>query len=296
MINFEIIYDEEFKKADTDGKRKEAFQRALNTWTIHLLDPDPNSTIKINIQVYLRDLSSKGLSGLCVPNGVLNKGDFSTSNVGVWYTSALAKYLAVVNDNKECFSKLNNDISVDMVVIFNEKTTWYAGEDPTGIGKTEVDFQSIALHEVAHGLGFIGLFSVDKNDKGAYGSKTEITDVVNPLLNTLVISFSVPDLDNKPSVYGEFTQVQTTNKKLTSYTNSSDDLYKALTGQNGDLCFKCSDSTSYKIYAPSSFEMFSSIDHITEGLMKPSITSAEIIRDVDPKTLNILSSLGWKTK
>ena len=60
--------------------------------------------------------------------------------------------------------ELNSPTEADIVADFNRNNDWYYGTD----GKTpsgQTDLVTAALHELAHGLGFIGFFNV-KTDKG----------------------------------------------------------------------------------------------------------------------------------
>ncbi|MFO1155270.1 MAG: hypothetical protein U1E43_00140 [Rhodospirillales bacterium] len=68
---------------------------------------------------------------------------------GAWYVDALA--------NKHHRAQL--DPSPDIVAQFNSSfPNWHFGSGPAPAGK--YDFTSVVLHEIGHGLGFLGLGNV----------------------------------------------------------------------------------------------------------------------------------------
>ncbi len=74
-----------------------------------------------------------------------------------WFVSAIAERLAGTFMSDGCGSP--HEISVSV----NSTTSWYFGTD--GVPTTgKVDFVSVALHELTHGLGFIGTANV-ANDR-----------------------------------------------------------------------------------------------------------------------------------
>ena len=87
--------------------------------------------------------------------------DFRGGEPGVWYPGPMAKSIARSN--------LDED-DVDIGITFNASiddacrgpgTSWYYGVD----GSTppqQVSFVAVALHEIAHGLGFLGLTDLDR--------------------------------------------------------------------------------------------------------------------------------------
>src|SRR5262249_893154 len=53
--------------------------------------------------------------------------------------------------------------TMDMVVLVRDTNIkWYSGDDPSNKPQQYVDFETVMLHEICHGLGFISLFFADR--------------------------------------------------------------------------------------------------------------------------------------
>ncbi len=82
--------------------------------------------------------------------------DFSGAPVAAtWFVEALANHLSGVDldpAHPEIVAQFNSDVDKDTVL---GTTRWYYGLD--GNAGTDVDFASVVLHELVHGLGFLSL-------------------------------------------------------------------------------------------------------------------------------------------
>ncbi len=169
----------------------------------------------------------------------------------------------------------------DIDATFNQSyPSWYFGTDghpPAG----KIDFVSVVLHELGHGLGFFGLGDIN----GGVGTWA---------------------LSGYPGIYDRFTKVSGT--PVLSYTNSSTDLANALQGTglrfNGTQTNAANAGSGARLFAPSVWNPGSSYSHLDESvfppgsansLMTPYIGDEEAIHDPGPVTLAMFRDMGWNT-
>jgi hypothetical protein len=183
-----------------------------------------------------------------------------------WYPVALLSKLA------------GHDIAAggDISARFNKTfTSWHYGLAAAPAGK--VDFVSVVLHELGHGLGFVGSGRLVSATQGSVRSLGA----------------------NRPTIYDRFT-VNAANTKLITFPDPSAQLKTLLTSNN--LYFRRSATTRYRIFAPNPFQPGSSYSHLNEAtfpqgnpnsLMTPSINFGETIRSPGPITLDIFKAMGW---
>lgn len=254
----------------------DAFGRALDTLSAAL-----TSYVAIEVTATW-GVNLPGFTAVCIPNPVEN---FLNAPVGnVWYPSALADKLA------------NQDLrqnEPDMSVYFSNNANWYTGTGSPA--PNQYDLQSIALHELCHGFGFVSAFwnLPGWPYTGSYGNQALI-NLVNQVVQGTgqPLGFQLPNLNNHPTVYGLHIQDlkgdQLTNPA--AYPNNSNELGAPLVGNN--LFF---DLNRYQVYAPSRFVPFTSIDHLNDpnSLMRHSIIPGARVRAIDAPVLAILNELGW---
>lgn len=270
---FNIIYNGYTTDAQT------AFQYAADIWSSILV-----SNVPIKVNTYYTALLP-GLLGITLPNGRKNFPEAPFNDV--WYSTSLANAIAD--------SELN--VGEDDVDLFlNSNMNWYFGTDgncPAG----KYDLVSTALHELCHGLGFVGLGKV-ASGMGSFGLITA-SDFPG-----LVLSFPWQNLDTLPGVFDLHLQ-NDGGTFLTTYTNPSTDLATQFT--NGSVWFYGDSSQAYsslrpRLYAPATFSLGSSLLHLNEAsypagnineLMTPFSGTAEAIHDPGPITIGILKDIGW---
>ena len=154
----------------------------------------------------------------------------------------------------------------------------------------DYDLETIALHEMGHGFGFVGLFWVMTNtapQRGSYGSPA----VLGQIGGFLEVPFTLPLLNYHPSVFGRLVH-DANGQFLTTYPNNSAALAVAL--QSNALSITLQNGGQHAIYAPAVFQPSSSGDHFTaNSLMVPAFGPGVQFLGIDPSTLDVMTMMGW---
>ncbi len=129
------------------------------------------------------------------------------------------------SNNDEIAATFNMDIGTSGV-LNGEK--FYLGLDPNQKPVGDVDFISIAMHEMTHGLGFLGLVNTDPT-QGPLGAKAGITiDTTN---NTASIDYSNLTAGPFDDIYDDNVAIVANNTTYTPFTgyevNSANDTARA---------------------------------------------------------------------
>ncbi len=250
---------------------QKAFQYAVDIWASLLVSPVP---IRIQANWTQKD---RGILGTAGPTAI-RAGSDGTQKANGLYPIALAEKIAR--------RQLNHPDSADISADFNKNNNWYFGTDanpPAG----QTDLVSVVLHEICHGLGFIGYFGVPDNGNVGQYLSNGFLGVYDHFIETgpgkRLVSSTSDFPDNSTALFGLFT-----GNNL--FLNGS--VLKQKTGQRA------------KLYAPATFSKGSSIYHLDEGtypaqtpnsLMTPQIGNAEAIHAPGPLVLNFLTDMEWKT-
>lgn len=248
--------------------RQSAFQYALNIWG-NLLTP---SYVGETIQVYaqfnsLGGTESSATLGQAAPNLWATDGSFQ-------YALGLANHyvgydLGSGPTQYEIAAEFNADVDDGTVL---GSTNWYYGTDGNVAGN--IDFVTVVLHEIGHGLGLLSLIQQDGN---------YFTIGSNAL----------------PSTYDYFLAAGPTGTSyLTDMTAAeraaaitSDNLYWA-----GDAAVTANGGTRPELYAPASFAQGSSVSHLDENtypneLMSPFYSGVD--HSPGAVELGMLTDMGW---
>ncbi|QJW92112.1 T9SS type A sorting domain-containing protein [Spirosoma taeanense] len=254
-----------------------AFQYAVDIWSNILVSP-----VTINISANWTN-QNRGVLGSAGPAEIRIGSDGTQKALGV-YPIALAEKIA----RRDLNDPTDPDINAD----FNRNNNWYYGLD----GKTpagQTDLVTVVLHEIGHGLGFIGYF-------GTTGTSGQYT------------------LNGYPAVFDHFIEngqgqrlVSATSSAGLAFPDNSNALYRQLTGGNLYLngpILQQKTGQRAKLYAPSSFDRGSSVYHLDEetyrstttrvdsnSLMTPQLANAEAIHTPGPLVINFFSDIEWKT-
>lgn len=257
-----------------------AFDHAASIWADILVSPVP---IKVNVSFF--PLGANAL-GITFPNG---RRDFPNAPVAnTWYASALANSIAGNELNPG-----ENDIDI----YFSNGANWYT--DTTGVpAANQHDFVSVALHELGHGLGFVGL-AKKVGAEGSFGLLQQ-SDFA-PLTTT----FPWPQLDTLPGIFDRFIQAPTL-EMLVDVPNPSAPLGSFFTcnnlNWNGPYALAASGGAEVRIYAPGVFALGSSCVHLNEStypvnnpneLMTPFNSAGDVNHWPGPICLGILQDIGW---
>lgn len=224
------------------------------------------------------------LAAMCVPNGSLWANQPPANiRANTWYVSALADKITQQDQHPN---------EPDMAVLFNANLNWNAGPN---VPANRYDLESVSLHEMAHGLGFLGLFYVTPQalpppTLGSYGNPA----ILGALPPGVDYGFTLPALNWQPSIFGSFV-CDNLGHHLTNpvyYAPNSAALGAALSGPA--LYFDQIDP-AHTLYTPNPFALFSSVEHLDDGtsLMCHSIGLGVNRRVVDAPVSAIMTQLGW---
>lgn len=237
-----------------------AFEYAISIWEATLTS---NVTIVVNAEF---SALGEGILGGAGP------WDFRRNFAGApqgntWYPIALANALANTDLN-------GAEPEIDSA--FSNTFDWYYGTDGNP-PNNKIDFVSVVLHELGHGLGFVGL----ANYAGGNGS-------LQP--------------SGSPAIYSRFTQ-NGSGTPLLSFPDGSAALGSQLTSNN--IYFSGPNANAANggrvpLYAPASWQQGSSYSHLAESfngspnaLMTYSIGFGEAEHAPGPVMIGMFKDMGW---
>ena len=256
---------------------KRAFQYAVDIWSTLI-----TSSVPIRIQAnWISD--TPGLLGSVGPTSY-RYGVDGAQKATAFYPIALAEKIA--------HRELNTPGEADIVADFNRNNEWYFGTDGL-TPKGQTDMVTAVLHELTHGLGFIGFFNTTNTPSG---------QIVGQYLAAL------------PSIYdcfietggagGPVRRLVTSQKE---FPNNSPELNQQLTGNdlflNGPI-LRQTTVQKLRLHAKSLFSRSTSIYHLDEdtypagnenSLMTPTLKQAESIHSPGPLVTTFFSDMEWKT-
>lgn len=269
-----------------------AFARAVEIWETHISSPIP-----IRIEASFEPLDEKTLGGARsnILFAVDTDGDDQIDTI---YGDALVDATLGGDQNP---SDPDDSNPPDIVASFNStRDDWHFGEEDAP--EERIDFTSVVLHEIAHGLNYFDVFSFD-DGVGEYGFDWDDSGTV--------------ERDEKfAGVYDNRIFLKESNGSnrflttLSEFATPSTELGAALTSDqlffDGELTNRAADSSNGpvppKIFAPEEYDDGSSTSHVDEetygfetanALMTPQINHAETVRRTGPILCGQMGDMGW---
>jgi hypothetical protein len=245
---------------------KASFQRAVDLWSVLV-----KSSVPIRIDATWKALPSGVLGGAGATDYIR---DFPGAPKGnTWYPLPLANARA----GQDLSSK--SDITAEFA---SGRSDWYFGTDGNVPGG-KLDFTSVVLHEIGHGLGMTG-GTYYQGGQGAWGAGT-----------------------STPDAYDRIAQ-SSSGTPLTSYASPSTSLGSVMTSDGvrwgGAQGIAANGGTKPYLYSPYPYEEGSSIYHLDEdtyatatpnALMTPYLDDGEALHDPGDIVLGMLRDEGWTT-
>jgi hypothetical protein len=264
-----VSYDAGFQ---AQPQARAAFQAAVDIWA-HLI----SSRVPISVDAVSTGLDP-GVLGQAGPTAFVALG-----RDGLGGTAKTDYPLALANALTGRDLSPGSDITAEFDTTASDV---YYGTDGQSQGK--YDFETVVLHELGHGLGFLGSMDVDSDGFGFWGSGAK---------------------QPEPTVYDRFTvrsggAVQ--GKRLLTYPSGTLALGGALTsgdvywdGPRGKAGYN---GRPPRLYAPRTWEPASSYSHLSttdfppsdaNSLMTSTLGPGDVKRDPGPVVLGMFADMGW---
>lgn len=268
--------------SDFTAEARAAFERAVEVWENHIASP-----VEIRIDANRLTDAEPGVLGAAGPSAfwVIDPNQGNDFIVG----SALADALDGSDVERD---------SSDITARFNlDRDDWHFGESDAP--SSQLDFTTVVLHEIGHGLNFLSLCRTTSGGIGGEEARCKFEVDGDLLTDSYTQALAEQENDNLTFL---------TNESV--YPNPSSDLLEALTSDqlvfsapNAELAAEQGEGPSPpKIYAPFDYEGGSSISHndeetyptgTTNSLMTPNLAAGETVRLPGPLVCGHLLDVGW---
>jgi hypothetical protein len=255
--NFNVTYNNFPTWAKND------VQAAVDVWSQNFA-----STVPINVEATWGHSTTSGILGSARPGNYF-EGFVGAPDPTLWYPSALANALAGDDLDKN---------SPEIVIQTNSDANWDQRNDgkPTS---SEYDLESVFIHELGHGLGFLSTDAYDTYFK--YG------------------------ILDQPTPFDAYAQT-TDGRRLSDFPSPSPDLGVALTNTlvwSGPLGIAANNGIKPLLYTPKRYEVGSSVSHLDEAtfaasslnsIMTPNLDAGEVFHQPGPLVVAMLQDLRNK--
>lgn len=280
-ITMAVTYNDDANEGFYDptlgSARRAAFEYGLSRWSSRLMGP---ASIAIVATMSPRGgTANSAVLASCGPSEYsANFTDAPYSNT--WYCDALAEAVSGTDphpESEEIHVDFNSD--VDNSTVLGDMDFYYGTDGNCG---TDIDFVTVTVHEMGHGLGFTS--SIQSNGRwGLWGED-----------------------DFYPTIYDRFLTrsdgIKLIDLSMNDVVNSAtggDVFWNGLIGKYSCNHEFSSALTRVPIFAPNPWDDGSSISHIDEAtfsggayeLMTPE--SDNVIHTPDSIVLGMLQDMGW---
>lgn len=273
-----------------------AIHAAAEIWSGHIVSPIP-------IKVHVRWVTlAPNVLGAAMPRLMANFSRALQPNV--WFATALASALAGRD--------LNPD-HPDMELQFNANfPNWYFGLD----GNPPVnhwDFLTVVIHEIGHGLGFVGSMRIDAEGRGHWGFRPRDDD---PRLFPVIYDvYAETDHREVGARLIDTAQFPNPSRELAAALQSEAVFFSSPTSVAANMESQIRQGLAVpaggrpKLHAPPEWVPGSSYSHLTEirvdgvqiyyppgslnSLMTPRLGATEAIRTPGAVTCGMFRDMGW---
>ena len=241
---------------------KPAIQAAIDTWS-------ENFASKVDVKVSISWARASNYGVLAAASSVSNFVFPEAPDKTLYYASALANSIAGRDLDKN---------KPEMEITITSTAPWYYGTDGN-CPKNLYDLQSVILHEMGHGLGFIS---------GSYYDE-----------------FSGAARIDQPTPFDAYVQLPD-GRRLADMPSPSVETGRALTTSlswSGENAIKANNNVKPKLYTPSPYEGGSSVSHLDEAtfkdslldeVMTPNLDSGEVFHSPGPLLLAMFEDMRTK--
>jgi len=257
------------KYIDFPDWAKNEFQLAVDVWAANF-----SSSVPINIEVSWTSIATPGVLGQARPESLRSEFTGAPDST-LSYPIALANAISGrdLNQNR-----------AEILIDVNSNTTWYRPDTGRAISRTEFDLESVFLHEIAHGLGFLSSDHFEDNPTKPNFGKVTLGD---------------------PTPYDAFA-ISFEGKRLADYETGSPELQTAVTSRLewvGELGVRANGGVRPLLHTPNPYVEGSSVSHLDENtfantgvnsMMTPGIAPAEIYHQPGPLLLAMMEDMRSK--
>lgn len=242
---------------------KRDFQAAADVWAANF-----TSAVPVTIDASWIQIGAPNILGSARPGSYFSGFDGAPDST-LWYPSALANALAGKDLDKK---------QAEMIIQVNADATWNTRNDGLSYSQ-EYDLQSVFLHEMAHGLGFLSTDSYDPNF--GFGRIEE------------------------PTPFDAYALVED-GRRLSDLPSPSIELGVALRSPlvwSGALGVAANGGVRPLLYTPKEYEEGSSVSHLDEdtfansgenAVMTPNLEAGEIFHKPGPLLLAMMEDMRRK--
>lgn len=299
-----------FDNANLDGQAAQAiaaYKAAVDVWA-HLL----SSPVTIEIAVNIDPTLGGGVLAATGPNGF-----YQLKVGGPWYPAALSNALT----NSDPDGADTPDIVSTMGSSSDDQ--WYFGTD----GKTpsgQYDFESVAMHEIGHGLGIFSLTDADDPSYGCPSGRGCVGNGFNNLPSVydtwLVATLSASSTSvgwlttgpqGQPGAFGNYTAAlrgaltgwnPAPSSSVLPCSAAAQDYENSRVLWAGPEATAANLNTWPNVYSPNPWNPGSSISHLdchhyawpgANSLLTPYVPDGEAVHAPGPIILGMLRDIGW---